>query len=154
LPACAALAGCGQAAGPNGPPPPQIPTVSVSVPVRKEVTDYEDFPGRVEAIHAVEVRARVTGYLQKVHFKEGTEVKEGDLLFDIDPRPYEAELARAEGTVVQSEGRLERLERDYRRAAGLVERSAMSREDFDKVHGDRTEARGTLDVARASLKMA
>src|SRR5437763_17119342 len=99
--ACPALAGCGQSQGHNGPPPQQAPEVSVSLPVIKEVTDYEDFPGRIESKNAIEVRARVTGYLEKVHFKEGTEVEKGALLFEIDARPYAAELARARGAITQ-----------------------------------------------------
>jgi multidrug efflux pump subunit AcrA (membrane-fusion protein) len=124
------------------------------VPVIKEVQDYEDFPGRIEAKGAVEVRARVTGYLKRFHFVEGADVKEGDLLFEIDPRPYKAELARAQGAVTQSEGRLKRLEADYGRAMDLLRRNAMSREDFDRIIGERTEAAGNLEVAKANLEMA
>src|SRR5262249_55790270 len=149
-----AALGCGPAAAPSGPPPPQAPEVSVSLPVHKEVTDYEDFPGRVEAMHSIEVRARVAGYLDKVHFREGDEVKKGDLLFEIDPRPYEAELTRAEGTVLQGQGRMPRLELDFRRAADLLRRSALSREDFDRVNGDRVEAEGALKAATGSRDMA
>ena len=81
LASCALYAGCERG---QTPPPfstQQAPEVVVSYPVVKEVTDYEDFPGRVEAINAVDVRARVTGYLQNMHFKEGSEVKKGELLF-------------------------------------------------------------------------
>jgi RND family efflux transporter MFP subunit len=154
LPVCPALAGCGQSQAHNGPPPQQAPEVWVSLPVVKEVTDYEDFPGRIEAKYAVEVRARVTGYLEKVNFREGTEVKKGDLLFEIDDRPYVAELARAEGSITQSEGRLKRLEADHRRAMDLTGKSAIAREEFDKVVGDRTEALGTLEVAKAARDLA
>ncbi|HYT87706.1 MAG TPA: biotin/lipoyl-binding protein, partial [Gemmataceae bacterium] len=102
----------------------------MSAPVCKKVTDYEDFPGRIEATNAVEIRARATGYLMKVHFQEGTEVKQGDLLFEIDDRPYQAELLYAEGSVLQNEGRLQRLELDLRRAGDLRRRNAISQEDF------------------------
>jgi RND family efflux transporter MFP subunit len=139
-------------------PPPfamqQTPEVVVSQPVTREVTDYEDFPGRVEAMNAVDVRARVTGYLQNMHFKEGTEVKKGDLLFEIDPRPYQTELARSEGNVTQSEGHLRRLEADYQRALTLYPKGAMGREDFDRIGGDRVEAAGALAVAKAARDMA
>ena len=93
--------------------------MQVSLPVSGEVTDYVDFPGRIEAVNSVEIRARVTGYLEKVYFQEGADVKQGDLLFEIDRRSYEAELARAEGAVIQSEGRLTRLNGDYERAQSL-----------------------------------
>ena len=154
LASCALYAGCERG---QTPPPfstQQAPEVVVSYPVVKEVTDYEDFPGRVEAINAVDVRARVTGYLQNMHFKEGSEVKKGELLFEIDPRPYEAELARTEGSVTQSEGHLRRLESDYQRALTLYPKGAMGREDFDKTVGDRSEAVGALAVAKAARDMA
>src|SRR5437763_15657527 len=85
------LAGCTQGGPPTQMPPPQAPEVRVTVPVRKSVTDYEDCTGRTEAIPTIEVRARVTGYLVKVYFKDGARVKEGETLFEIDPRPYKAE---------------------------------------------------------------
>ncbi len=133
---------------------PPVPEVMVSLPIAREVSDYEDFPGRTEAVNSIEIRARVSGYLDKVHFKEGADVKKGDLLFEIDPRPYEAELARAEGSVIQSEGRLKRMESEYKRATDLLPKNAIGREDVDRIHGDRTEAAGNLEVAKASKKMA
>src|SRR6266851_2891983 len=112
---CCPAVGCGPApAQPSSAPP--APEVLVSLPVSREVADYVDFPGRIEAVNSIEVRARVTGYLDKVYFQEGAEVKQGDLLFEIDPRPYKAELARTEGNIVQSEGRLRRMEAEHQRA--------------------------------------
>src|SRR5580765_2063609 len=107
---CAAIAGCGKsqaqsAAGKGEPPPPEV---DVSEAVTRTVTDYEYFPGRLVAIKSVEVRARVTGYLDEVTFQEGADVRQGKVLFHIDPRPYEAERDRAEGSVMQSRGRLKR----------------------------------------------
>jgi RND family efflux transporter MFP subunit len=150
---CLALTGCGHSPGQSA-PPPQTPEVEVSLPVTREVTDYEDFPGRTEAIKMVEVRARASGYLEKWNFKEGDDVKEGDLLFEIDSRPYEAELARAEGNVVQSEGRLTRLEADFARAKTLLPKGAIGQEDYDRIAGDRTEAVGAVKVARANRELA
>ena len=75
--------------------------VTVSYPVERDVTDYADFTGRTAAVDSVEVRARVSGYLDTVNFKEGALVKKDDKLFEIDPRPYRAELERAKGTVAQ-----------------------------------------------------
>jgi RND family efflux transporter MFP subunit len=132
-------------------PPPEV---KVSLPLSREVTDYEDFPGRTEAVNSVEIRARVTGYLTKVHFKEGADVKEGDVLFEIDARSYEAELARAEGNVAQSEGHLKRLNSDFQRASNLLAKSAMGREDYDRIVGDRTEATGAVAVAKAARDLA
>jgi RND family efflux transporter MFP subunit len=146
--------GCDPTAPPPGPPPMPPPEVLVSLPVRREVTDYADFPGRLEAVNAIDVRARVSGYLEKVHFKEGADVRQGDLLFEIDPRPYQAELARAEGTLLQSEGHLKRLNADMQRARLLLPQGAKGREDYDKTVGDQTEAQGAAQVAKAAVEMA
>ena len=147
-------AGCGKSQAQMGPPPPSAPEVQVSLPVSATVTDYEDFPGRIVAVNSVEVRARVTGYLEKVYFTEGSDVKKGDLLFEIDPRPYEAELARAEGSVVQSEGRLKRIEGDYERAQGLLSKGTISKEELARITGDLTEAQGALMVNKAARDLA
>src|ERR1700752_5364410 len=99
------LAGCAKApvAGPAAAAP--VP-VSISLPVEREVTDYTDFTARSAAVDSVEVRARVWGYLQKVNFKEGDLVKEGDGLFEIGPRPSEALLNQAKAKVRQAEAQL------------------------------------------------
>jgi RND family efflux transporter MFP subunit len=149
------ICGCGKSqAQTGGPPQMPPPEVEVSFPITDEVTDYVDFPGRIEAVNSVEVMARVTGYLENVHFREGSDVNEGDLLFEIDSRSYDAELARAEGSVVQSEGRLTRLNGDYERAQALVARGAMSKEEFARITGDRTEAQGVVAVNKAARDLA
>src|SRR4051795_7989877 len=79
--------------------PPEPPAVPVSRPVEREVTDYVDFTGRTDAVEAVDVRPRVSGYLVRVPFKEGADVKKGDLLFEVDPRPYQAQLDQAKAQV-------------------------------------------------------
>src|SRR6478736_9414200 len=91
--AIAALAGCAQppAEGPAAAAPP----VTVSYPVEREVTDYADYTARTAAVDSVEVKAHVWGYLDKVNFKEGALVKKGDILFELDPRPYQALLEQA-----------------------------------------------------------
>ena len=148
------LTGCGKSQAQSGPPQMPPPEVDVSLPVTGEVTDYVDFPGRIEAVNSVEVLARVTGYLEKVHFREGGDVEEGDLLFEIDSRSYDAELARAEGNVVQSEGRLARLNGDFERAQSLQAKGAMSKEEISRITGDRTEAQGAVAVNKAARDLA
>lgn len=144
--------GCNQSqAQPEAPPPPEV---LVSAPVERVVTDYVEFPGRTEAVHTVEVRSHVTGYLDKIHFMEGNEVKEGDLLFEIDPRPYEAELARADATVVQTEARARRMDADYQRAIKLLQDKAIAQQEFDTVAGDRAEANANVGVAKANRRLA
>ena len=93
----AAVAGCQANATKVAPAEP--PVVPVGQPVRREVTDYVDFTGRTEAVYSVDIRPRVTGYLVEMPFEEGAEVKAGDLLFVVDPRPYKAQLDQAQGQV-------------------------------------------------------
>ena len=94
---CLGLAACTRA--PSDAPAPAPPSVMLSYPVEREVTDYADFTGRTAAVDSVEVRARVWGYLDKVNFSEGALVKKGDVLFEIDPRTYQAALNQAEGNL-------------------------------------------------------
>jgi len=150
--ACALTAGCVR--GPTGPPPAKTPEVLVSLPISKEVTDYEDFTGRTEAVAAVEVRARATGYLEKVNFQDGATVTKGDVLFEIDRRPYEAEVNKAASSLVQAEEKAKRLDRDLRRATALLGQKALAQEEFDKITGDANEAKASIGVARANLDLA
>src|SRR4051794_17112137 len=147
-----ALAGCVRvpSAAPEAAPTP----VTVSRPVERDVTDYADFTGRTAAVDSVEVRARVWGYLDQVHFQEGALVKKDDVLFEIDPRPYRADLERARGTVAQFEARVHRLERDYQRVKSLRARGAVGQEEYDRYEGDYREAAASLDVARANRDLA
>jgi RND family efflux transporter MFP subunit len=149
----AAVLGCDQAQHPQ-PPPPGPAEVLVSQPITREVTDYEEFPGQTEAIPMVEIRARVTGYLSRVYFKDGADVNEGDLLFEIDPRPYQAALDRAQANLVQSDVHLKRLEADYQRAQNLYPKGAIGREEYDRIVGDRGEAVAAVGVAQANLNLA
>jgi RND family efflux transporter MFP subunit len=146
------LAGCVRApsAAPEAAPTP----VTVSRPVERDVTDHADFTGRTAAVDSVEVRARVWGYLDRVNFKEGALVKKGDVLFEIDPRVYRADLERAEGTVAQYDARVRRLERDYRRVKNLLARGAVGQEEYDRYEADYREAAANLDVARANRDLA
>lgn len=146
--------GCARPAAQAGPPPQQTPEVLVATPIVQEVTDYEDFPGRTAPVHSVEIRARVTGYLDKVHFKEGDDVGEGDLLFEIDPRWYKAELNRAKATLNQAQAHLSRLKADYERASKLRPKGIVTQEQFDRVAGDRDEALAAVDVAQADRDLA
>lgn len=149
---CAVVVGCSRLQ--PAPPPAKPPAVLVALPIGREVTDYEDVTGRTDAVDTVEVRARVTGYLKKVHFEDGATVQEGDPLFQIDPDPYEAELARAGANVSQGEARVKRMDADSRRMTSLLSRSAASQADLDKMQGDLDEARAMLDAAKATRKLA
>src|SRR5690242_20001371 len=118
LPAALVLilfAGCNEK-----PSPPKKPAeVVVTAPVRGEVVDYQDFTGRLDGFRTVDVRARVSGYITKAPFKEGDTVQEGDLLFEIDPRPYKAALSQAEAQVSLQEAQLKYQEALYQRNVRL-----------------------------------
>src|SRR5262245_44483719 len=130
LGSCLVLTGCTR---PATQAPAAAPTsVSVSNPVEREVTDYADFTARVAAVDSVDVKAHVWGYLDKVNFKEGDLVKKGDVLFELDPRPYQALLNQAKAKVRQDEAQLEFDEAEYRRNANLVRTGAVSQSDLDK----------------------
>jgi RND family efflux transporter MFP subunit len=134
--------------------PAAAPEVTVVRPLAREVSAPAEFAGRTEAVASVEIRARVTGYLTKVNFKDGDEVKEGDVLFEIDPRPYRTDVERTEGYVARFEARLRRLEADYRRAKSLVTTGGMSREEYDRISGDVTETVAELRIARTNRESA
>src|SRR4051812_30436866 len=142
-----ALSGCSRGTlAPQGDAPP---AVEVSYPVEREVTDYTDFTARTAAVDAVEVRARVWGYLDKVNFKEGALVKKGDVLFELDPRPYLALLNQAKAKVAQDKAQLTFDEAEYQRNLKLVRTGAVSRSDLDKS----AAARG-VDMANIAADQA
>jgi len=149
---CLGLAGCTPT--PSGAPAPAPTPVTVSYPVERDVTDYADFTGRTAAVDSVEVRARVWGYLDKVNFSEGALVKKGDVLFEIDPRTYQAALNQAEGNLASMEARLKRLDADLGRAQQLVGKGAMSREEQDRIAGDRGETAASIRALQAAVGRA
>jgi len=118
---------CGRQQSPEPPPP----KVTVAHPIEHELTDWDEYTARLEAVDSVEVRARVSGYLQSVHFREGSLVKKGDLLFQIDPRPYEAQLHRAEGDLEQANSRVNLAQKNLARVGFLIKSQAMSKEEAD-----------------------
>ena len=132
-------------------PPPPPPKVTVSQPVSREVVEWEEYTGRLEAVESVEVRARVNGYLQSIHFKNGTTVKQGDLLFVIDPRPYQAELERARAELGLANARLERTGKDVARAQMLVRARAVSEEEVDTRVSEQRQAQESVQAARATV---
>jgi RND family efflux transporter MFP subunit len=149
---CLALAGCARA--PSEAPAVAPPPVAVSYPVEREVTDYADFTARTAAVDSVELRARVSGYLNKVNFKEGALVQKGDVLFEIDPRTYRATLHSAEGGLASAEARVARATADLARARRMVTDLAIGREEFDKIAGERGEAVGSLASLKAAVERA
>src|SRR6266699_2789964 len=144
---CLHLAGCARSAAEV---PADAPTpISVSYAIEREVTDYADYTGRTAAVDSVEVRAHVWGYLEKVNFKEGALVQKGDVLFELDPRPYQAVLDQAKAKVAQDEAQLSYDEAEYQRNVNLVRTGAVSRSDLDKT----SAARG-VDIANIAADKA
>ncbi len=162
----AALAGCGRGdtakaatdpAAKSGPPP--APSVSVANAIEREVREWDEFSGRLEAVETVEVRARVSGIVERVHFAAGKDVKKGELLFSIDPRPFQAELARAEAELARAVTRSELAKTELTRAEKLLTAKAISQQEHDeRVAGNREgdasirAARAAVDVARLNLE--
>jgi RND family efflux transporter MFP subunit len=134
--------------------PPQAPPVTVAKPVVKDIIERDDFIGRFEAVDQVDVRARVSGYLDKVHFQDGTLVKAGDLLFTIDPRPYQNALEQAQATVTSSEVRLNFAQSDLDRAEQLRRTGNIADQLLDQRRQAYLTAKADLDRAQAFLRQA
>ena len=147
------LGGCSQSADAQG-GPPHAPPVSVAPAVQRSVTDSEEFSGRLEASDYVDLRPRVSGTIDAVHFVDGAFVKKGELLFAIDPRPFEAELARAQSQVGAAKARADLAQSELARAKTLLESQAVSRQEYDQwTSGSRT-AQADIQGAEAALRVA
>jgi multidrug efflux system membrane fusion protein len=155
--ALATLAGLTAGCSSSGSAQPKAPApveVSVADVICKQIGDNDEFTGRLEAVHAVEVRPRVSGYLQSVHFKEGEIVQEGDLLFQIDPRPFQAEVDRLKGELSQAKAQRARAESDFERAERLHNNDGMSAEEYDRRAAVRNEAEARIATTEAALRGA
>jgi membrane fusion protein, multidrug efflux system len=131
---------------------PETPVIPVSVPVQREVTDYVEFTGRTDAVEPVDIRARVTGYLVKMPFTEGSEVKEGDLLFEIDPRPYRAQYEQALGQVELYKSSLKLAKITYQRDLDIARTpGAVSQQQLDQDRAAVEEADARVKAYQASL---
>jgi len=142
------------ACGRGAPPPPPAPGVTVAAVVQRDVNEWEEFTGRLQAVDAVEVRPRVSGYIEKLAFAEGKEVKKGDVLFVIDPRPYQAELARAEAQLAGARTRAELAKSEVDRAERLIAVKAISREEFETRTSTRNESTAEIQAAQAAVVTA
>lgn len=134
--------------------PAQAMPVSVALVQPKNVTQWNEFSGRLEAIDSVEVRSRVAGAVQSIHFKEGAIVKQGDLLVKIDPAPFEAEVARARAEVSAAQSRLAFAKNELERGKRLIDSRTVSQSDYDQRMNVQTGAQADLQAAEAVLKTA
>lgn len=151
------LSACGKQAGPGGPqggPPPGPPPVTAAAAIEREVIDEEDFPGRLEAVQQVDVRARVTGYLQAVHVKPGALVRKGDALFDIDARPFRAELARAAASLADTRAQLDLARSERARSEKLLADQATSQREHDELTARVRTLEARLQSAQAAVEQA
>lgn len=158
---CAVLAACDRPA-PDGDPAAamagQPPPVTVAAAIVREIRETDEFPGRFEATQQVEIRARVNGYLQSIHFTPGQDVKAGDLLFVIDPKPFEARLAAAEAAAANTRAQLELARIELERQRKMLPDRATSRREYDAAAAAVTtleaalrENAAAVDVARIDL---
>jgi multidrug efflux system membrane fusion protein len=152
------LSGCG-----DKPPPPvtAAPPVTVAQPVKRTVTDWDEFTGRFEAIEEVQVRARVGGFVTSVEFRDGAFVNTGDLLYTIDSRPFEAVAEQADGQLADARAKVELAKRDLDRGLTLVQTSAVSeqvvdqrRQSLQAAHAAETVAEGTLKAAQLNIEFS
>src|SRR5688572_6203858 len=146
-----ALASC-SVQKPRPPPPP--PGVRVAPPVKRTVFDLDDYVGRFLAVNSVEVRARVSGYLDGVHFKDGQLVKQGDLLFTIDKRPFQNAAEQARGNNALARSNLAFTEADFNRAQQLVRDKTITDQMFEQRAQAQRNAQALLNVSEAAVRQA
>ncbi|MEM7083319.1 MAG: efflux RND transporter periplasmic adaptor subunit [Pseudomonadota bacterium] len=148
--------GCGgeasdQNGAAQGPPPADV---SVAPVVRRAVKDWDQFNGRIEAVHLVDIRPRVAGYLNTVHFQEGALVEKGDPLFTIDTREYQAVVNRVRASLASAETRLTLARQEAQRAQNLIDVQAISAEEFDQRQSDVAQAKTQIAAVKAELEQA
>lgn len=150
--ACLGVSGCKREEATKGKAEP--PEVYFEEPTAESVTEYQEFTGQTMAKETIEIRSRVSGYLEQTAFKDGDIVAKDDLLFQIDTRPYKAESDRTAAALKQAAAHLERLKKQKDRALALLEKKALSQEDFDTARFDLEEAAAVVEAARASHETA
>jgi RND family efflux transporter MFP subunit len=146
------VASCGEANKEGGAPPP--PMVTVAKPVKHTVTDFDEYVGRFTAINSVEMRARVSGYLDGVHFKDGQIVKQGDLLFTIDKRPFQNTLDQARANLAQAKSNLAFTQSDYTRGQQLVRDKTITDQTFEQRAQAFHNAQASVSNNEAAVRQA
>jgi RND family efflux transporter MFP subunit len=136
------------------PAAPQPQAVTVAEVPEREITEWDEFTGRLEAVDQVEIHPRVSGYIKRVTFAEGKEVKKGEVLFEIDPRPYEADLARAEAELESARSAASLAKSEVQRAGKLVDMQAISREEFDSRTSAEVQGGAQVRALEAAVQTA
>src|SRR5438477_588334 len=152
--AALAVSGCARNEAAEQKAMPPLPQVTVAAAISRKVTEFDEFTGRFEAVERVEVRPRVSGYISSVNFTDGSEIKKGDVLFVIDPRPYVAERDKARAQLAQARSQLALARSERDRATQLVSQHAISREEFDTRTSGSEQAQANVEAAQAALDAA
>lgn len=146
------LTGCDTA--PQPAPSMPEPSVKMAQALTQTITEWDEYTGHLEAVNAVEIRARVGGYLEKIHFVAGTRVKQGDLLFEIDPKPYQAQLNFAQAELERAQSKQALAKNDLARAESLLRAKAIANEEYDARHKGLREATAAVASAEANVYAA
>jgi membrane fusion protein, multidrug efflux system len=146
------LAGCDSNPAASSAPPP--PPVTVARPLQKTITEWDEYTGRFTALETVEVRARVSGFVDSIHFNEGQMIKQGDLLFVIDPRPYRLAVEQAKADVERAKAKLEIASLDVQRGTPLARTQALTERELDTRKSTERDAAGQVASAEAAVKQA
>jgi membrane fusion protein, multidrug efflux system len=146
------LSACGESQQQQAAPPP--PAVTVAAPIKREIVDHDEYVGRFVAVNSVEVRARVSGYLEKIHFTDGQVVKEGDLLFTIDKRPFQTALDQAKANLQRARADLAFAESDLERASQLVRDKTITQQVYDQRTQVKKVAEASVAAQEAAVRQA
>src|SRR5687767_12001156 len=152
LAAAGLLAACTRTAAQQAPPPP--PQVTVATVIERDVTEWEEFTGRLQAVDSVEVRPRVSGFVSAVRFSEGAMVRKGDLLFQIDPRPFQTEVDRLQAELTRARATVERANSELARAERLQRENAIASEERDRRASFAQESAAQVAAVEAALRAA
>jgi RND family efflux transporter MFP subunit len=148
------LIGCDSKPAASSAPPASPPPVTVARPLQKTIIEWDEYTGRFSAMASVEVRARVSGFIDSVHFKDGQLVKQGDLLFVIDPRPYKLAVEQSTADMERASARLEIARLDVERATPLARSQTITAREFDTRQSTQREAAAQVASAEATLRQA
>ena len=145
------LLGCNK---PAPPPPPPSPPVTIAKPIKKEIVEWDEFTGRTDAVESVDIRPRVSGYIDNITFKAGDRVSKGDLLFVIDPRPYRAALDQAEANLRQAQANQQLQDANFARQDRLRQSGVIAKEDYDTAVSNKNQAAAQVLANSAAVETA
>jgi RND family efflux transporter MFP subunit len=148
---CGAFSGCNKPAPAPAPPPPPV---TIAKPIKKEIVEWDEYTGRTDAVESVDIRPRVSGYIDNITFKAGDRVAKGDLLFVIDPRPYQAALNQAEAQLRQAQANQQLQDANFTRQDRLRQSGVTAKEDFDTALSNKNQAGAQVLANTAAVETA